>query len=196
MGTMYEVVIDSIRVSLTNQQRVVVLRQKESENYLPIWIGPYEAEAITIALQEVEVSRPLTHDLLRNTFQKLQARLVRIEIHNLKDDVFFAHIIVDSQNEMVTIDSRPSDAIALAVRAHIPIFVDVEVMERAGIKPDKDLSEESIEQQPQSGQDDLSNESGTEKRLSIFEDFLNGLNMDDHNDSPDEQDGEEPGSST
>ena len=137
MSVMVEVVIDSLRVSLTNQQRVVVLHQKDADNYLPIWIGPYEAESITIALQEVEVSRPLTHDLLRNVFQKLHAKIMRIEIYSLKEDVFFAHILVESQEEIITIDSRPSDAIALAVRAHVPIYVDMEVMERAGIKPDQ-----------------------------------------------------------
>jgi uncharacterized protein len=189
MGVMVEVVIDSLRVSLTNQQRVVVLHQKDSENYLPIWIGPYEAESITIALQEVEVSRPLTHDLLRNVFQKLQARIMRIEIYNLKDDVFFAHILVDSQNEIITIDSRPSDAIALAVRAHVPIYVDVDVMERAGIKPDQDVTEES-DSESQEGElaeaETDKTDSVSQKRLSIFEDFLNGLDIDHPGDEPTE----------
>ena len=80
MSRMVEVVIDSVRVSLTNQQRIVVLRENNSERYLPIWIGPYEAEAITIALQEVEVARPQTHDLLKNVLKSLNARLIRVEI--------------------------------------------------------------------------------------------------------------------
>ena len=101
MGKLVEVVIDSLRVSLTNQQRVVVLHEKESENYLPIWIGPYEAEAITIALQEVEVSRPLTHDLLKNVFSQLHARVVRIEVAALKDDVFYARIIAEQNGETI-----------------------------------------------------------------------------------------------
>lgn len=181
MGVMVEVVIDSLRVSLTNQQRVVVLHQKDSDNYLPIWIGPYEAEAITIALQEVEVSRPLTHDLLRNVFSKLHARILRIEISSLKDDVFYAQILVDSQNEVIAIDSRPSDAIALAVRAHVPIFVDVEVMDRAGIRPDKDIAETPADEEPASetsSTEDEKTDSQTQKRLSVFEDFLNGLDLD------------------
>ncbi len=80
MSDMIEVVIDSIRVSLMSQQRIVILREREAERYLPIWIGVYEAEAITIALQEVEVARPLTHDLVKNIFQQLNARVVRVEV--------------------------------------------------------------------------------------------------------------------
>lgn len=187
MSVMVEVVIDSLRVSLTNQQRVVVLHQKDADNYLPIWIGPYEAESITIALQEVEVSRPLTHDLLRNVFQKLHAKIMRIEIYSLKEDVFFAHILVESHEEIITIDSRPSDAIALAVRAHVPIYVDMEVMERAGIKPDKDVSDESTDEptteEPVDNEAEKS-DTASQKRLSVFEDFLNGLDLDHPNEDP------------
>lgn len=180
MGTMVEVIIDSLRVSLTNQQRVVVLHEKNTENYLPIWIGPYEAEAITIALQEVEVSRPLTHDLLKNTFLKLQAKLLKIEISELKDDVFYARILAESQGEIVSIDSRPSDAIALAIRAHIPIFVEREVMEKAGISPEEDTDEEPEQQQHRSTHKKESDSTAQDGRLSIFEDFLKNLNIDDN----------------
>ncbi len=192
MSTMVEVVIDSLRVSLTNQQRVVVLHEKETDNYLPIWIGPYEAEAITIALQEVEVSRPLTHDLLKNTFSKLNARLIRIEVSSLKDDVFFAQIVVESQGETIAIDSRPSDAIALAVRAHIPIFVDTDIMNKAGISPDKEIHEESEprDQDKSKTEKDIPIDAGSEGRLSLFEDFLNNLELDDP--KPDEEDPDEP----
>jgi uncharacterized protein len=201
MGNMVEVVIDSLRVSLTNQQRVVVLHEKGSENYLPIWIGPYEAEAITIALQEVEVSRPLTHDLLRNTFGKLQAKLLRIEVSELKDDVFYAHILVESQGETVSIDSRPSDAIALAVRAHIPIFVDRDVMEKAGITPDRDAQDGKPVITEQSERRSEPATAKPDDRLSIFEDFLRKLDLDeskpDENkpdeDKPDETDKPDPG---
>lgn len=188
MGTMIEVAIDSLRVSLTNQQRVVVLHQKGSDFYLPIWIGPYEAEAITIALQEVEVSRPLTHDLLKNTFQKLHAKLLRIEIISLKDDVFYAHILVEVQGDTISIDSRPSDAIALAVRAHIPIYVDSEVMDRAGISPDKELDQEpEVKDTLENKQ--LKDDSTSEKRLSIFEDFLKNIDLDDDSSDNDEEAG-------
>ena len=138
---MVEVIIDSVRVSLTNQQRIVVLRDINAERYLPIWIGPYEAESITIALQEIEVSRPQTHDLIKNILLQLNARLIRVEVLSLKDDVFFGNLIVDINGDLFEIDSRPSDALALAARTHAKILVSEEVMQSAGIVPDVDIQE-------------------------------------------------------
>jgi hypothetical protein len=123
MAKMVEVVIDSVRVSLTNQQRIVVLREEGTERYLPIWIGPYEAEAITIALQEIEVARPQTHDLMKNMLSTLNARLLRIEVVSLKEDVFYGNLVVEVDGRTVYIDSRPSDAIALCAALQAPIFV-------------------------------------------------------------------------
>ena len=88
MAKLIEVKIDSLRVSLTNQQRIVVLKELEGDRYLPVWIGPFEAESITIALQEIEVSRPQTHDLLKNVITALNARLIKVVISSLKDDIF------------------------------------------------------------------------------------------------------------
>src|SRR5512133_3928637 len=139
MSKMVEVVIDSVRVSLTNQQRIVVLRELNNERYLPIWIGPYEAEAITIALQEIEVARPQTHDLLKSILTTLNARLVRIEVVSLKEDVFYGNLVVEVDGRTVYIDSRPSDALALAARSHVPILVSKEVMDSAGVIPEEDL---------------------------------------------------------
>ena len=99
MPRMVEVVIDSVRVSLTNQQRIVVLRELNTERYLPIWIGPYEAEAITIALQEIEVARPQTHDLLKNILKNLDAHLVREEVLALREDVFYGNLVVECNGE-------------------------------------------------------------------------------------------------
>lgn len=189
MGMLVEVVIDSLRVSLTNQQRVVVLHEKNSENYLPIWIGPYEAEAITIALQEVEVSRPLTHDLLKNVFHRLNGKLQHIEIAALRDDVFYAHIVTEQLGEIVKIDSRPSDAIALAVRAHIPIFVDSEVLEKAGVHPDPHIEDGESPDDPSGKGSDGTPVAGPEGRLSIFEDFIKKLDLDEP--PPDEEQGGE-----
>lgn len=187
MARMVEVVIDSVRVSLTNQQRIVVLREINAERYLPIWIGPYEAEAITIALQEIEVARPQTHDLLKNLLATFNARLVRVEVVALKDDVFFGNLVVEYNGHLVEIDSRPSDALALAVRAHVPILVAREVMETAGIVPERDLqAAETSAAEPSAApveEDDLS-----EERLSVFEDFLQNLKIDDLNDDQDEED--------
>ena len=153
MSDMVEVVVDSLRVSLTNQQRIVVLREVGVERYLPIWIGPYEAESITIALQEIEVARPQTHDLLKNFLIELNARLIRVEVNNLADDVFYGNLVIEANNQIIDIDSRPSDALALAVRSHVPILVAREVMDKAGIIPEKDTetekeSADSIENEP------------------------------------------------
>lgn len=177
MGKMVEVVIDSLRVSLTNAQRVLILHAKNEDRYLPIWIGPYEAEAITIILQEVEVSRPLTHDLLKNVFSSLHAKLVQIQIFSLLDNVFFGKIITEIGDEIIEIDSRPSDAIALAIRAHIPIMVDYDILEQAGIKPEPAVLDEDAESTGEPDQPPL--DKPAEKRLSIFEDFISKLDLDE-----------------
>jgi uncharacterized protein len=188
MPDMLEVVIDSVRVSLMSPQRVVVLRQTEVERYLPIWVGPYEAEAITVALQEVEMARPLTHDLLKNLFTIFKGKILRVEIVDLKEDVFFGNIVVDVEGKIVDIDSRPSDAIALAVRAHVPILVSQEVMESAGIVPERDMQadtspeirEDKTKPLPRSSED-IKDAAENEKGLDVFEDFLKKL-KDDPND--------------
>ncbi|HLA96879.1 MAG TPA: bifunctional nuclease family protein [Anaerolineales bacterium] len=182
---MVEVVIDSIRVSLMSQQRIVILRELNAERYLPIWIGVYEAEAITIALQEVEVARPLTHDLLKNVFNKLNARILRVEVSSLRDDTFYGNIVVEVDGHTIEVDSRPSDALNLAVRAHVPILVSRAVMDTAGIIPEQDIQEEAVGQAP-----DGPEVEDSEKRLSIFEDFLDKLELDDG-----EDDGEQDESS-
>ena len=186
MPQMIEVQIDSVRVHLMTPQRLVVLKQIESERYLPIWVGPYEAEAITVALQEVEMSRPLTHDLLKNVFGAFNARIKRIEIVQLQNDIFYGNIVADVNGKEVHIDSRPSDAIALSVRAHVPILVHQSVMDEAGILPEADISEsgESPEISPPAP---LSKEGA--ERLSVFEDFLGKLDIDklDDKDKPDDE---------
>jgi len=185
MSEMIEVQIDSVRVHLMTPQRLVVLKQIESERYLPIWVGPYEAEAITVALQEVEMSRPLTHDLLKNVFGAFNARITRIEIVHLQNDIFYGNIIADVDGKEIQIDSRPSDAIALSVRAHVPILVNQSVMDEAGILPDEDISEsgESSEIEPPAP---LSQEGA--ERLTVFEDFLGKLDLGklDDKDKPDD----------
>ncbi|MBA4420502.1 MAG: hypothetical protein C0391_05095 [Anaerolinea sp.] len=188
---MVEVVIDSLRVSLTNSQRVLVLHAKKEDRYLPIWIGPYEAESITITLQEVEVARPLTHDLLKNVFTTLHARLIEVQIHSLENDVFYAKIITEQENETIEIDSRPSDAIALAIRAHIPILVDSDVLDKAGIKPEPEELE-SADGGDAEKEDRPPAEPGKEKRLSIFEDFINKLDFDENTKRDDDQPDKKP----
>jgi uncharacterized protein len=168
---MIEVTIDSIRVSLMSQHRIVILKDVASDRYLPIWIGPCEADAITVELQEVEVSRPLTHDLLKSIVSQMGAEVVHIMINELRNDVFYARIVVDFNGRRLEIDSRPSDAIALAVRVHVPIFVDEGVMERAANTP-----ESEVEAEPQGGET-------PDERLSIFKDFVDTLDLDDLDDN-------------
>lgn len=203
MSRMVEVVIDSVRVSLTNQQRIVVLREVDTERYLPIWIGPYEAEAITIALQEIEVARPQTHDLLKNMLNTLNARLLRVEVISLREDVFYGNLVVETNGQTVEIDSRPSDALALAVRAHVPILVSSEVLDSAGIIPEQDIQSQeasgSAAASSTSSETAAAPEEETEERLSVFEDFLQNLDIsegsDEEGDDEDDDDDEEDKSS-
>ena len=119
---MVEMTIESIRVSLMNYQRVVILKEKDADRYLPIWIGPAEADAIAVRLQEVTVARPLTHDLMRSIIDTLGATVQYIVVNDLANDTFFARIMLQVDGRSLEIDSRPSDAIALAVRTQVPIF--------------------------------------------------------------------------
>lgn len=183
MSDMVEVVIDSIRVSLMSQQRIVILREINAERYLPIWIGVYEAESITIALQEVEVARPLTHDLVKSIFHAMNARVTRVEVIALKDDTFYGNIVAEQDGKTINIDSRPSDAIAIAVRARAPILVARAVMDAAGILPEEDLREEQEESPAEEVEP-------TSERLSIFEDFLEKLDTDKSEEESDENDDE------
>src|SRR5215213_4553302 len=185
MPEMIEVQIDSVRVHLMTPQRLVVLKQIGSERYLPIWVGPYEAEAITVALQEVEMIRPLTHDLLKNVFGAFNARIKRIEIVKLQNEIFYGSIVAEVDGREIDVDSRPSDAIALSVRAHVPILVHHSVMEEAGIIPEQDMPEE--EEAPEQAEPAPLSEEGTE-RLSVFEDFLEKLEFDKPDDKSDDED--------
>ncbi len=178
---MIEVTIDSVRVNLMSPQRLVILREVGADRYLPIWVGPYEAEAITVALQEVEMIRPLTHDLLKNVFTTFNAKLKRIEIVALKEDIFYGNIVAEVNGQETNVDSRPSDAIALAVRAHVPILVHESVIQNAGITPESDVGTsggettegETPASRPPAPLPDISTE-----RLSVFEDFMGKLDLD------------------
>lgn len=171
---MVEVAIDSIRVSLMSQHRIIILKEANSERFLPIWIGPYEAEAITVSLQEMEVARPLTHDLLRNTILALDAEVVHVAIVDLLDDVFYAHIVLRVNEQELEIDSRPSDAIALAVRVNVPVFVAESVMDKAASIP-----EEALE----TDEETLPAETEDDDRLDVFKDFVDTLELDETDDS-------------
>ncbi|MBN2470840.1 MAG: bifunctional nuclease family protein [Anaerolineae bacterium] len=173
---MVEVVIDSIRVSLMSQHRLVVLKDTTSERFLTIFIGPCEADAITIHLQTLQggsrIARPMTHDLLKSVMETLGGRLTQIVINDLREEVYYAELVVDVDGAELRIDSRPSDAIALAVRAEVPIFVDESVMDRAATTPEEEISDadEPVEDEKGSDSDD---------DLDIFADFVDTLGLDD-----------------
>jgi hypothetical protein len=162
---MIELEVDSVRVSLLSPRRLVVLREPGTDRYLPIWIGTAEADAITIKLQNMPVSRPLTHDLLKSVIEELGANVSHIVINDLVDNAegggtFLARIVLNLGQTSTEVDSRPSDAIALAVRVGAPIFADESVMIRACIKPSPSVEESSSE---------------AEEDLAVFRDFMEGL---------------------
>lgn len=258
---MIEMTIDSIRVSLMNYQHVVILKEKRSDRYLPIWIGPAEADAISIKLQNVDLVRPMTHDLLRNAILALEAAsgtaVSRIVVNDLRADTFYAQIVFepikspspvdinfpsganqhhgydretsislvwqgkeykgkiinrwyeknhqfleiateygmifeicsrkDSKEWLlskVKLDSRPSDAIALAVRATVPIYVEETVLDKAGIFLDRETGKPiPMDKAADTGKDKLENKGKVDeqelKKLSAFYDFINTLDLDD-----------------
>ena len=171
---MIEVVIDSVRVSLMSQHRIVVLREESGERYLPIWIGPFEADAITIQLQGIEAGRPMTHDLLRQIAESLDGEITHVVISDLQNETFFAEIVLEANGETLEIDSRPSDAVALAVRVNVPIYVAEEVMEKAGMEPEEELG--PLERDGEAPED-RPGETGDED-LDVFRDFIEGLDID------------------
>jgi len=123
--------IKGLMLDPTSNVPIVILRDEESEVFLPIWIGVFEANAIALRLENVETPRPMTHDLLRSTIDGLGAQIEKIVISDLKDNTFYARIHVQRNGDAVEIDARPSDAIALALRSGSPIFVLRPVLEKA-----------------------------------------------------------------
>ena len=179
MPNMIEVVIDSIRVSLMSQQRVVILRELNSDRYLPIMVGIYEAEHLTLALQEVEVSRPLTYDLFVNILDSLEAQVVHVEVIALKDETYLGNIVISINGTLHNIDSRPSDAMNLAIRLQVPIFVAASVMDEAGLIPEEDLAESGLDEEVDT------------ERLSVFENYLDKIAPDEPDLPTDEEDPED-----
>jgi bifunctional DNase/RNase len=161
---MIEVQTDSILVSLMSDSRVVILKEIGVERFLAIWIGQFEAEAIAIHLRSVEIKRPMTHDLLKNVIGELGGEIAYVVVNELRNDTFYARIAVNVNRKLLEIDARSSDAVALAVRANVPIFVEDKVMEAAGQVPEEDLGEL---------------ETAEDGELSAFRDFLNKLDLDD-----------------
>jgi len=154
-----EVRLHGLILEQKTQQNIVILREIEGERILPIWIGPVEAQAIRRYLAEESFPRPLTHDLIQLVVDGLKAKVTRIVIADLKESTFFASIVIESAGEVLSIDARPSDSIAVALRAKAPIFVNEKLLqpppsaeaateeEAAEEAPKRELSEEEKAEQ-------------------------------------------------
>ena len=177
---MLEMTIDSIRVSPMNYQRVVILKEKDADRYLPIWIGPAEADAIAVKLQDLSVPRPLTHDLLSTVIDSLGGSVQHILVNDLQKDTFYAKITIQTNGTATEIDCRPSDAVALAVRVQVPIYVDESVLEKAGILLDKETGKAIIAGQGEEDADKPVEVKEEElRRMSAFTDFIDTLDLED-----------------
>lgn len=177
--TMIETVVESIRVSLVTQHRVVILKEVTGDRHLPIWIGPFEAEAIAMELQGVTAARPLPYDLMKTIIGDMGGDVREILVTDLAQDVFYARIVIDVNGRSLEIDSRPSDAIALAVRTRVPILVDESVMERAGVKLEAEVEGEDEEGAEIPEREALAGGGPSGADLSVFRDFINSLDLDD-----------------
>jgi len=150
------VVVESVRMNLSNGQRVVILKDDKLDRYLLIWVGIPESNAIALELQNETAPRPLTADLLKAVIDKLGARVADVSVTELKNDTFYATVgLLNADGERVEVDARPSDAIALAVRAEVPVFVDQDILDQAAIT--------------------LRNEEEDEDKLEVYRDFVNQL---------------------
>jgi uncharacterized protein len=146
-----EVKIRALMMDPNSGTPIIILKDVQSDTMLPIWVGAYEANAIALEIEKIAPPRPMTHDLLRNLIVELGVRVERVVVTSLRDNTFFAVIEMrNSDGDRMVLDSRPSDAIALALRADCPIFVDVEVIKASrntlpseeGEEPEMSTSEE------------------------------------------------------
>ena len=176
---MIETTIDSVRVDLLRQRRVLLLKEIDGQRHLPIWIGEFEASAIVFEMDQSQTQRPLPYDLMVTMLAELDSRNVRIVINDLSKDIYYARIVVERAGHLFEIDARPSDAIALAVRTHCPIFVDDAVMDRAGISISEDDDEIDSDSPPEAIAAGGSDDAPAEEGLTLFRDFINTLDLDE-----------------
>lgn len=170
-----EMVVESVRVHMPSSRHVVILKETERERYLPIWIGPWEASAIAMKLQGLTPERPLTHDLFATALEELGARIDQVVIATLAEETFHARLVLAANGRTFELDSRPSDALALAVRAGVRIFAAESVLEQAGLGPEAGAEEGEAERGTALEQ---TGEKIVDPRLDIFRDFVNSLDID------------------
>jgi hypothetical protein len=171
-----EMVVESVRVHMLSSRHVVILKETDHDRYLPIWIGPWEASAIAMKLQGLTADRPLTHDLFATALENLGVRVDRVVISTLAEETYHARLHLERDGTTFEIDSRPSDALALAVRTGGRIFASEAVLEQAALGGDSATDDE------ESGTEGTALESTGERivdpRLDIFRDFVNSLDVD------------------
>jgi len=134
-----------VRVELPTNTPILLLRERDGNRYIPIWIGTPEATAIALALEGVETARPLTHDLMKTLLDALGADIERVEVTGLREGTFYADLVIESDGEQITVSARPSDAVALATRTGAPVYATREVLEQAGLEIHDDTEEAEIE---------------------------------------------------
>lgn len=171
---MIKVKIESVRVSLMSQHRIAVLQEANGNRYLPIWIGPFEAEAIAMHLRNEKAPRPLTHDLLHGMIQELNG-LAYVLIHDLEKDIYLARLVFnEGPGSGLEMDCRPSDAIALAVRCGCPIYIEEAVMDAAAKVPAEEIQLDRVEElMSEDGETDQDSDD-----LEVFRDVVEGLDLD------------------
>jgi len=165
VGSLIELSVESVRINLATQRRVAVLKESNQERYLFLWIAQAEAYAIAVHLQGTHSPRPLTHDLIKDLLEQVGARVIRVAIVDLVEEVFYARIVLDVAGQEMEVDARPSDAIALAVRTQTPIFITEPVFERCCVRleskddastPQSDQQTTPLEQKNSSGEETVS----------------------------------------
>jgi bifunctional DNase/RNase len=169
---MVEMSVESVRINLATGQRVVILKDASADRYLFIWIAAAEASAIAMELQGTTSPRPLTHDLLKSVIREMGGKVTSIVITDLVDDVFYARLVIDVSGRHAEVDSRPSDAIALAVREKAPIFVTEQVLDRAGVTLDSAEDHEDL----QTRERGMLSPSERDN-LDVYRDFINTLDV-------------------
>jgi uncharacterized protein len=181
-----EMVVESVRVHMLSSRHVVILKETERDRYLPIWIGPWEASAIAMKLQGLTPERPLTHDLFASTLDELGVRIDRVVISTLAEETFHARLFLERDGQSWEVDSRPSDALALAVRSGVRIYAAEAVLDQAGLGADSGLEGEEDEERTGAALESTG-EKIVDPRLDVFRDFVNSLDVDlggEHREGP------------
>lgn len=173
-----EMVVESVRVHMLSSRHVVILKETDRERYLPIWIGPWEASAIAMKLQGLTPERPLTHDLFAATLEELGIRIDRVVISTLAEETYHARLFLEQDGKTVEVDSRPSDALALAVRSGVRIFAAEAVLDQAGLGADSGIEEGEEGDEAAGAGLESTGEKIVDPRLDVFRDFVNSLDVD------------------